>query len=77
LEKIAQLFVLLPQFLQKLPKVNSHPKSENSLNLVTLFRKALGRKNFGVLGGHLVFYCHFSVFQGYLVLYGHSGVFQS
>jgi hypothetical protein len=28
--------VLLLQFSQKLPKVRSHPKVENSLNLVTL-----------------------------------------
>jgi hypothetical protein len=38
LEKVAQLFVLLLQILQKIPKVNSHPMGENSPNLVTLAR---------------------------------------
>jgi hypothetical protein len=35
-EKVAQLFGLLLQFSQKLPKENSHPTGENSPNLVTL-----------------------------------------
>jgi hypothetical protein len=35
-KKVAQLFVLLLPFSQKLPKENSHPMGKNSPNLVTL-----------------------------------------
>jgi hypothetical protein len=35
-EKIAKLLVILLKFLQKLPKVISHPIGEKSPNLVTL-----------------------------------------
>jgi hypothetical protein len=37
-EKVAQLFVLLVKFSQKLPKESSHPVGENSPNLATLLK---------------------------------------
>jgi hypothetical protein len=43
-EKVSQLFGLLQSFSQNVPKENSHPRGENSPNMVTLINTQLSPK---------------------------------